>query len=80
MKKITSFFSLIAIAAILFSACKKSSSPTTLQRIQAKWGLQKEYYHDNYGGVDSRDTTYGTSTDYADFRTDGKVYYKYGTN
>ena len=79
MKKTTLFFSLAAVVAILFSACKKSSdSLTTLQRIQAKWAFQKEYYHDNYSGVDTRDTTYGVTGDYEDFRTDGKVYFKSG--
>ena len=81
MKKTTLFICSFVLSVLLFSACKKSDdSPTTLQRIQAKWTLQKEYYHDNYSGVDYRDTTYGVSTDYADFRTDGKVYYNVGGN
>ena len=75
------FLSFAAIVAILFAACKKSDpAPTTLQRLQAKWTYQKDYYHQNYGGVDYRDTTYASPGDYSDFRTDGKVYSKYGTS
>ena len=81
MKKATFLICTIVLSALLFSACKKSNDVTitTLQRIQAKWAVDKEYYHDNYSGVDFRDTTYGVVGDYADYRTDGKVYYKIGS-
>ena len=81
MKKATQFLSLAVIAAILFSACNKSDpAPTTLQRLQAKWNFQKEYYHEIYSGVETRDTTYAVAGDYADFRADGKVYSKNGSS
>ena len=81
MKKTMLILSLATIVAILFSACNKSDpAPTTLQRLQAKWNYEKEYYHENYGGVDYRDTSYANSGDYSEFRTDGKVYSKYGTS
>ncbi len=78
MKKVIAFASFFALAAILFTACKKSDdTPSTLQRLQAKWTFQKDYYHEVSGGVESRDTTTGTGAEYADFRTDGKVYSRY---
>ncbi len=81
MKKAMKFLSFATIVAILFTACNKSDpAPTTLQRLQAKWNFQKEYYHDVYSGVESRDTTYANPGDYSDFRTDGKIYSKYGTS
>ena len=72
---------MLATGLIIFTSCGKDepAAKTTLQKLQAKWTFQKEYYHDNYSGVDYRDTTYGVATDYADFRTDGKVYFKVGT-
>jgi hypothetical protein len=79
MKRIILFFCSVILFTIVLTSCKKSEdSPTTLQRIQAKWSIEKEYYHDKYGGIETRDTTIGVSTDYVDFRTDGKVYFKFG--
>ena len=81
MKKTILFICSFVLSVLLFSACSKSKSddsPTTLQRLQAKWNYQKEYSHGYYSGVDSRDTTYATAGDYSDFRTDGKIYSKFG--
>jgi hypothetical protein len=82
MKKSALFICSIALTVLFFSACKKSEDDvtiTTLQKVQAKWSPDKEYYHENYSGVDYRDTTYGVVGDYIDYRTDGKVYYKIGS-
>ena len=77
MKKTNVLFLAASCLVLLFAACKKDDpQKTTLQKVQAKWTFQKEYYHENYGGVESRDTTIGNGTEYADFRTDGKVYSK----
>jgi hypothetical protein len=78
MKKIKMSLAFAAIAAILFSACKKADdtpAKTTQQLVQGTWNFQKEYYHENYGGVEYRDTTIGLTGEYADFRTDGKIYF-----
>ena len=77
--KTLKILSLAALAAFLFSTCKKndSSSAPTLQKLQGKWTFEKEYYHENYGGVDYRDTAYNMPGDYVDFRTDNLVYSKY---
>lgn len=71
-------FGTFAVAAV-FSACKKDDPvKTTLQKLQAKWNFQVEYYHENYGGTSTYDTTYASPTgEYVDFRTDGKAYFKY---
>ena len=71
--------SLIAIVTIIFTACKKDdpATPTTLQKLQGKWNFQKGYYHEYYNGSHSYDTSFAVAGDYADFRTDGKVYFKF---
>jgi hypothetical protein len=76
MKKLHLVLGIVLFTGIIFSACKKddnNTSRTTTEKLQAKWNFQKEYYHE-YDGTDYRDTTIGISGDYADFRTDGKVY------
>jgi hypothetical protein len=80
MKKVFLFVTAAILTGISFSSCKKDDAGrTTLQKLQGKWTFQKQYYHDNYSGVDYRDTTYGLAGDYFDFRTDGKVYIKNAT-
>jgi hypothetical protein len=76
MKSAMLFLATVAIFGILFSACKKSddTAKTTQQSLQGVWNFQKEYYHENYGGSEYRDTTIGVTGEYADFRTDGKIY------
>jgi hypothetical protein len=74
--------SVAAVAALLFTACKKDNTPAaanaTLQKLQARWIFDKDIYHQYVGGVHMRDTVVGTATDYIDFRTDNKAYYKFG--
>ncbi len=77
MKKI---LKTLAVATLIFTwlpACKKTDTvqpQTTLQKIQAKWQLQTYYENDHYLGADHIRNMTGTSNDYLDFRTDGKVY------
>ncbi len=70
--------SIAAIAAILFSGCSKDDAPVdpVLNNLQKKWNFHVEFYHENYFGVEYRDTTYALPGAYADFRTDNKVYTK----
>ena len=79
MKRTTLFLAMMSILAFSLNACKKHhdvAAQTTIQKLQAKWAFQKEYYHENYGGMEYRDTAYGEAGDYVDFRTDNKVYTK----
>jgi hypothetical protein len=79
--KTLKLLSATAIAVLLFTACRKDDpapTPTTLQKLQAKWIFEKDIYHEFVGGVHSRDTIFGTGSDYMDFRTDNKAYYKLG--
>jgi hypothetical protein len=69
------FFALLA--AISFSACKDDDEPTVQQRLQGVWTFEKTIDHDVDGALDLRDTTYGVSGDYVDFRSDNKVYSRY---
>lgn len=70
----------LAVATLLFigiAACKKSDTTqpqTTLQKIQAKWQLQTYYENDHFSGADHIKNSAGTTSDFLDFRTDGKVY------
>jgi hypothetical protein len=66
----------ILISGLAFSACKKDDKPqTTLEKLQAKWTLNKQINHFVYLGNQQYDTT-STAGDYIDFRTDGKAYSK----
>ncbi|MEO8771816.1 MAG: lipocalin family protein [Ferruginibacter sp.] len=79
MKKVKLFFLIGTCMITLFAACNKhngdNTSKTTLQKLQAKWVFQKEYYHEYSNPGDYRDTTIGVTGDYVDFRADGKAYY-----
>lgn len=80
MKKIISSFVIVALITMYLQACKKSDTTTpapqtTLQKIQYKWGLERIVSNDHYAGVDHSSATIGTSSDYFEFKTDGKVYY-----
>lgn len=78
MKKTTLFLTMAASAAILFSACKKDHAtvPTTAQRIQTKWTIDKIYSHGvETGYPEYTDTLTGGAGDYIDFRTDNKAYF-----
>jgi hypothetical protein len=76
MKKTILFFAVAAIVSISFSACKKDKAEaTTTQKIQTKWNFESEFYHSVQPGLpEYRDTLVGLVGEYADFRTDNKVY------
>ncbi len=83
MKKIITSIAIVTLFTFCLAACKKSSDTqqpqTTLQKIQNKWLLVNITDNDHYSGSDHITTTPGTSTDYFDFRADGKIYYSIGT-
>src|ERR1035437_6472679 len=78
MKKFITSIAIVALVTFYLPACKKSSDTqqpqTTLQKIQNKWLLVNVVQNDHYSGSDNITTTPGTSTDYFDFRADGKMY------
>jgi hypothetical protein len=65
----------VLIISLMLPACKKDKTPSVTEKLMHKWSL-----------VQTNDTLYtptaspvissytGTSTDYMDFRTDGKLY------
>ena len=65
------------LAAVSFSACKDDDEPTVQQRLQGSWTFEKTIDRNVVAGVETRDTTYGASGDYVDFRSDNKVYSRY---
>ena len=77
MKQLFLFICAFAFSVLMFSACKKDESKTVQERIQGMWTYQKEIYHSYNSTFDYRDTTYGAASDYADFRSDNKVYIKF---
>ena len=77
-------FLLIAATITLLYACKKSDSsssqPTAQQKIQAKWRYVSTAVNNYYSGSPHVVTLNGNAADYADFRSDNKVYsYTTGT-
>ena len=76
MKRLLFFFLFSAIAVFTFSSCKKEdTSPTTSQKVQGTWIFDKVYDHDVQTGFpEYRDTTYGMTGDYFDFRSDNRIY------
>ena len=62
--------------AALFTACKKTdtTTQTTAQKVVGKWALVSSVSTENWQGTSNTSTTTYTAADYADFRTDGKVY------
>ena len=73
--KILARLTFIVLLVTLFNfSCKKSSSPSVAQRVQAKWTLVSLSANSHYSGSDHINTIPGTSADYVDFRSDSKVY------
>lgn len=77
--------STIMMFVALFSlvSCKKDEVvvQTTAQKIQVKWGIGTAINTENIPPSAKTTSSYkGISTDYFDFRTDGKVYIKQGAN
>ena len=76
MKKNITFMTVATLLLFVFG-CKKSDTQqpqTTLQKIQAKWQLQTYLENDHYSGIDHITNSPGSTNDYLDFRSDGKVY------
>lgn len=67
---------LLLFAATLF-ACKKDNTPapkTTQEKIQGKWQYVSTVINSYYNGAPHITTLTGNAGDYADFRSDNKVY------
>ena len=67
---------IILTASILFaSSCKKdpAPAPTTQEKILGKWKIQRISDNAFYSGLPHITTYTGNASDYADFRSDGKV-------
>jgi len=71
---------ILLLLSISFIACKKSETtdpvhvPTTLEKILGKWKIESVIENDFYAGSSHITTHTGTAADYADFRSDGKLY------
>ena len=80
MKSIkTTLAALLLTAAILpFISCKKGEpaidSRSVMEKLSGKWKLQSSVYDRFYSGVSHSMTYTGTAADYADFRSDGRIY------
>ncbi len=69
--------SLLLLISMGFIACKKESTTPnnpSQDKIIGKWKLQSTITNDFYAGTSHISTYTGMAADYADFRTDGKVY------
>lgn len=80
MKSIkTMLAALLLTAAILpFVSCKKGEpaidSRSVMEKLSGKWKLRSSVYDRFYSGVSHSMTYTGTASDYADFRSDSRVY------
>ena len=81
MKKNITSIVVVALITFYLSACKKNDQlpQTTLQKIQNKWTLVNIVDNYRYFGSDHITTSLFASTDYWDFRTDGKIYMSTGS-
>lgn len=70
MKKIATA---LALATLLFSACKKDNEPTTAQKIQAKWTFVNTVEKD-FTVNPPTTATFSFPGIFFEFRGDGKVY------
>ena len=64
----------ILLMASVLHSCKKDKKQTTTQKVQVKWSVESIIDHEHDPFLDTNITTLGTTADYIDFRTDGKVY------
>ncbi len=68
----------VLVACIIFMmSCKKESTPapkSTLEKVMGKWSYKSSAFNYFYSGIPHLITITGTALDYADFRSDGKVY------
>lgn len=78
MKKV----SIILLSSfILFTSCKKNKEEevvvvpvkTTAQRVLGRWGITSVVLNDFYNNLPHISSFNGTSTDYIEFKTNGKV-------
>ena len=62
--------------AALFTACKKTetTATTTAQKVLGKWTIVSKFSREYYQGTWNNYSITGQAGEYADFRTDGKVY------
>lgn len=78
MKSIKTTLTVLLLTAFILPwvSCKKESSPNnpSQDKIIGKWKLLSTITNDFYAGSPHITTYTGTAADYADFRTDGKVY------
>jgi len=70
-------FKKITFALLLFSltllSCKKDHEKTTQEKILGKWSIVSIVDNDFYSGSSHITTYTGTTTDFIDFRNDGKA-------
>ncbi len=87
MKSIQHLVTLLALASVSFTACKKEKIEDTdppnpdfvlpvgeAAKILGKWQIKTITINDHYAGADHIKTYQGTSADYVEFRTDGKMH------
>ena len=63
----------------LFTACKKTdtTATTTAQKVLGKWTYVSDVFTYYNQGTSKTTTTLGNTSDYADFRVNGKVYLQF---
>jgi hypothetical protein len=67
------FITSASISLLTLAACQKEEK-TTAEKIQGKWRVETLIQHGHDADEEYSDTTYGTASDYVDFRADGRMY------
>lgn len=72
------FIACLSVSLLTLASCKKEdkeeTEKTTAEKIQARWGVDSTAVHFRIDGEDGSGTAPGESSDYFDFRSDGKLY------
>jgi hypothetical protein len=78
MKKTIAHLTLFLFIGIGLASCKKNDTPlTTQQKVLGRWSLLNIITNDHYAGADHSFTSAGSTSDYFDFRSDGKLYFSF---
>jgi hypothetical protein len=70
---------LLAVSSLSISSCKKENEENgpakeTEQKVQGKWQINNISINENFSGEDHIETYPGSSSEYVDFKSDGKMH------
>jgi hypothetical protein len=85
MKRTNSLFALLAVflsySLLTAASCNKEEEPSAYDRLQGRWNFQNRAassFNHSTNQLIASQTVAGVGGDYAEFRTDGRMYYNIG--